>query len=188
MNGEQETEIARVLSAPGEDAVDQLVPLIYDDLRRIARHQLAGEGAGHTLNTTALAHEAYLKLAGAEGACERGRNYFFGAVARVMRQILVDHARARRRLKRGGDRRRVTLDADIQSQQFADEIIELNDALEKLASVAPRQAQVVELRYFGGMTIDETAALLDVSPRTVKSDWAYARSWLYRSVNPAEQD
>ena len=182
MAGDTRDAVSQILDNPGDGAVDELVPLIYDELRRMARRQLAGEGPGHTLNTTALAHEAYLKLAGASEVSKRGRSYFFGAVARNMRQILIDHARRRRREKRGGDRQRVTLDTDRHEAAGVDELIELNEALEKLAAVAPRQAQVVEYRYFGGMSIDETAGLLGVSPRTVKNDWTYARSWLYRSM------
>ena len=182
MDADSKDAVSRLLEQPGDEAVDRLVPLIYDDLRRMARRELRNERPGHTLNTTALAHEAYLKLAHADAVSDRGRSYFFGAVARVMRQVLVDHARRRQRAKRGGDRRRVTLDTSIDPQGISDDLLELDDALTRLAAVAPRQAQVVECRYFGGLTVEETAIRLGVSPRTVKNDWAFARSWLYRAL------
>ncbi len=182
MAGGKKDSVSEILANPGKDARARLAPLIYDELRSMARVQLARENPGHTLNTTALAHEAYLKLAGASDVSRRGRSYFFGAVARNMRQILIDHARKRRRDKRGGDRQRVTLDTMRNAAAVVDDLVELDEALEKLAAVAPRQAQVVEYRYFGGMSIEETAELVGVSPRTVKNDWAFARTWLYRSL------
>ena len=152
----------------------------------MARRNLQGERAGHTLNTTALAHEAYLRLAGVEDVSGHGRKYFFGAVARAMRRILVDHARSRQRQNRGGDRQRVTLNTSSQSVAATDELVELDEVLQQLSAVAPRQASVVEYRYFGGMSVVEVAELLGVSERTVKGDWAFARSWLYRRLNAGE--
>ena len=188
MAGNEKDAVSEILANPGKDAVARLAPLIYNELRNMARMQLARESPGHTLNTTALAHEVYLKLAGASDVSRRGRSYFFGAVARNMRQILIDHARKRRRDKRGGDRQRVTRETGHDAGVVVDDLVELDEALENLAAVAPRQAQVVEYRYFGGMSIEETAELVGVSPRTVKNDWAFARSWLFRSLKgPSEK-
>ena len=186
MTGASNDTLSHILGNPdAADAVDRLVPLIYSDLRALAHRQLAGERAGHTLSTTSLVHEAYLKLSGGSDSAAKGRAYFFGAAARAMRQILVDHARRRLRHKRGGDRERVTLKTELQpeSDGFAGDVLELDDALTRLAALAPRQARVVECRYFGGMNVDETAALLEVSARTVKSDWALARAWLHRAMS-----
>lgn len=163
--------------------VDRLVGLVYDELRQMAHRQLRREAVGHTLQTTALVHEAYVKLVEADDVGRRGRSYFFGAAARAMRQVLVDHARRRTAAKRGGDAARVDLD-DVQLavDAFAVELLDLDDALERLAELNPRQARVVECRYFGGLTVRETAEALDVSPRTVKYDWALARAWLYDTL------
>ena len=183
-NSEIEKAIATILNEP-QDAgkIDRLVPLLYDELKQMARYQMAGERAGHTLNPTALANEAYLRLATSDGISARGKHYLMGAAAQAMRRILVDHARSRQRHKRGGDRLRVTLNAHNEPAVLMDELIELDEALEKLEALAPRQAQVVQARYFGGMTVSETAALLGVSERTVKNDWVFARTWLNRSLN-----
>ncbi len=179
-------ELGRLLNAPDDETVDRLVPLLYDELRRMARREMAGERAGHTLDPTALANETYLRLADSHGVTERGRTYLLGAAARAMRRVLIDHARSRGRQKRGGDLRRVTLKAANEPAELAAELLEIDDALERLAELAPRQALVVEARYFGGMTVEETAALLDVSPRTLKSDWAFARAWMNRSMHGGE--
>lgn len=179
----QET-IAAILSEPHDaGTVDKLVPLLYEELRQMARREMSHERPGHTLNPTALANETYLRIAGSEGVLVHGRVYFLGAAAKAMRRVLVDHARSRMRQKRGGDWRRVTLNASNEPAMLANELIELDDALEKLAAQAPRQARVVEARYFGGLNVEETAELLGVSARTVKSDWAFARTWLNRSLN-----
>ncbi len=183
-NNEIEQAIATILEEPGQgDKVDRLVPLLYEELKTLARRQMAGERPGHTLNPTALANEAYLRLSGSRDVSAHGKHYLMGAAAQAMRRILVDHARRRHRHKRGGDRQRVTLDAHNEPAVLVDELIELDEALEKLAKLAPRQAKVVEARYFGGMTVKETADLLSVSERTVKSNWVFARTWLNRSLN-----
>lgn len=160
---------------------DDLVPVLYDELRRMARRQRAGESGDPTLHTTELVHEAYLRLAGADGLVGRGRAYVMGAAARAMRRVLIDAARRRSADKRGGpDRVRVTLGEDTASvDAYASELLDLDRALEGLGEESPRLARVVECRYFGGMTVEETADALDVSPRTVKGDWALARAWLY---------
>ena len=163
--------------------LDALLPLVYDELRGLAHRQLAGEQAGHTLDTTALVHEAYVLLVDDTRVTRKGRAYFFGAAARAMRQVLVDHARRHTAKKRGGAARPVSLDAaNLAVDELADELLDLDRALEELAGRNPRHARVVECRYFGGLSVEETAEALDVSPRTVKYDWALARAWLHDAL------
>lgn len=167
----------------GEATPDDLFPLVYEELRRMARRQLAGEATGHTLRTTGLVHEAYLRLVDGSrmGPVERG--YFFGAASRAMRQVLVDHARRYRSQKRGGGVRPVTLgETGAAVDAAADELIDLDRALAELARLNPRHASVVECRFFGGLDVAETAAVLRVSERTVKADWAFARAWLRQAL------
>lgn len=167
----------------GAQQLDQLVPLVYDELRRMARGQLGREGNNATLNTTGLVHEAYLKLVDSSEVTRRGRAYFFGAAARAMRQVLVEAARRRNREKRGGGERPVTLDEDqITIDGFAADILDLDEALGRLAREHPRPARVVECRFFGGLDVDQTAELLEVGPRTVDRDWALARAWLNQEL------
>ena len=164
--------------------LDRLVPAIYEELRAMARRQLAGERPGHTLQTTALVHEAYLRLVDHERVTTRGRAYFFGAAARAMRQILVEHARRRGARKRRPETGAPSLDVGDSVDAFAADLLDLHHALDELASQHPRQARVVECRYFGGLSVDETAEALEVSARTVKNDWAMARAWLFRNLSP----
>jgi len=173
---------------PDEAAtVERLVPLLYDELRSLAHQQLARERRDHTLQTTALVHEAYLKLAGRARVTEQGRTYFFAAAARAMRQVLVDYARRRRADKRGGGSPLVTLEEPASPMDgFAAEVLDLDRALAELARMNPRHARIVECRFFGGLSVDETAAALGVSARTVKADWALARAWLYDVLHPGE--
>ena len=179
-SGSTATELLRTAESGDPASLDELVPLIYEKLRGIAHRQLVGEQRHHTLQTTDLVHETYLRLVGDERVSKRGRAYFYGAAARAMRQVLVDAARKRNSVKRGGGTPLVTLDDDATATSaFAGELVELNDALEELEKHNPRQARVVECRYFGGLDVEETAAALDVSPRTVKSDWALAKAWLF---------
>jgi RNA polymerase sigma-70 factor (ECF subfamily) len=167
-------------AAGGAAPLEDLVPLISDELREIAHRQLLGDPRNDAIQTTDLVHETYLKLVGDARVTQRGRAYFFGAAARAMRQVLVDAARKRHAVKRGRDVSMVTLDDDATAiTAYADELLDLNDALLELEKHNPRQARVVECRYFGGLGVDETAAALDVSPRTVKSDWALAKAWLF---------
>lgn len=170
--------------ADGEPpALGEVFDVVYDELRRMARARLAREPEGHTLQPTALVHEAWLKLVDATRVSSRGRAYFFAAAARAMRQVLVDHARRVSSLKRGGGFALETLDEGSGAvTASAIELLELHDALERLATRSPRPAQVVECRYFGGLSVPETAEALGVSPRTVKSDWALARAWLHREL------
>jgi RNA polymerase sigma factor (TIGR02999 family) len=164
-------------------ALDRLVPLVYDDLRRIARGQLRRRRPGDTLNTTGLVHEAYVRLVDQTRASWRDRGHFFAVSAIAMRQIVVDHARRRMRAKRGGDRVTVPLD-DVQepAAREAGRILEIDEALERLAKVDRRLVQVVECRYFAGLTEEETAAALGVSVRTAQREWFKARAWLRQEL------
>jgi RNA polymerase sigma factor (TIGR02999 family) len=163
---------------------DDLMPLVYEDLRAIAQRRMRGQRPGHTLEATALIHEAYLRLAQRSGARWQNRAHFLGAAATAMRHILVDHARSRRASKRGGAAQRVTLDdvAAIGPGNAAD-MIALDDALRALAAVDRRKSRVVELKYFGGLTVEEIADVLYVSPETVARDWRLARAWLFRELS-----
>ncbi len=164
-------------------ALDELMPLVYDELRRIAHRYLAQRTPGHTLQTTDVLHEAYLRLAGQAEVHWENRAHFFGVAAQAMRNILVDHARTQLRAKRGGGAQRISLDEvlTLGTEQHAD-IIALDDALLDLAKLDERKSRVVELRFFGGLTEPEIAALLQISPRTVNSDWRMARAWLLRQL------
>jgi RNA polymerase sigma factor (TIGR02999 family) len=179
-------------------AADQLLEKVYDQLRELARSRMArepGGGAGMTLDATALVHEAYLRVVG-PGDTDRppqqwdGRGHFFAAAALAMRRILVERARHRRRHKHGGGRARAELAEDIaaapQPEADGTDLIALDDALRKLEALDPRKAQVVSLRYFAALTVEETAAALDLSPATVKNDWAFARAWLHRELSGGE--
>lgn len=161
---------------------EEMFGVVYDELRRLAAQYLSRERSGHTLQPTALVHEAYLRLA-AQSAEWDSKTHFFAVGARVMRRLLIDHARARGRDKRGGDWQRVTLDpVAVELDDAA--LLALDDALERLAKLDAREAQIVELRFFAGMTVEEIAAELGVSKRTVESDWTHARAWLRRELQP----
>lgn len=180
------TEVLAASDAGGREAFDQVYAAVYDELRRLAHHQLMGGWRKYTLDTTALVHEAYLKLVDADALSDRHRGYFFGAAARAMRHVLVDAARRRQSLKRGGGERDRTLDESLVSVDgFAAELIELDASLEALSRSFPRQADVVECRFFGGLTLEETADALGLSRRTVVRDWELARAWLYRELDGA---
>ncbi len=181
------TEVTRILSAIEQgdpQAASQLLPLVYDELRRLAAQQLMGEKPGQTLNATALVHEAYLRLAGKQNEQEfANRRHFYVAAAEAMRRILVDNARRKRRLKHGGGHHRQPLDANaIPAPDPAEDLLDLAEALEQLAAKDPIKAKLVELRSFGGLTMDEAAAVLDISPSTADRYWAYARAWLFRRI------
>jgi RNA polymerase sigma factor (TIGR02999 family) len=163
------------------------VPLIFDELHEMAHWQLAREQQSVTLQTTALVHEAYLRLVDDDRVTGRGRAYFFAAAARAMRQVLVDAARRRKAAKRGGDVPLMSLDEDVALvEAYESDLLDLDQALEELKLRNPRQMRVVECRFFGGMSVGETAAALDVSPRTVEADWALARAWLYTVLGEDE--
>jgi RNA polymerase sigma factor (TIGR02999 family) len=180
----RETITALLQAGRDNDAVwERLLPLVYDELRSMARGALLGEREDHTLNATALVHEAYLKLVDQTWDSAESRAYFFGAAARAMRQILVDHARHRMRKKRGGKQRPVTLEEHhLVVDEFAAGLIDVDDALQSLAGIEPRAARVVECRFFGGLGVEETAEVMGISVRTVKRDWILAKAWLYRKL------
>jgi RNA polymerase sigma factor (TIGR02999 family) len=179
------TRLLKAMQDRDADAFDQLLPIVYQELRQLARRQLRGERAGHTLETTGLVHEAYLKLVNQHGVDWQGRAHFFAVAARAMRQVLIDYARRRGAAKRGGGWERTTLDDDKLPIAFpVEELLTLNDALDKLDDVDSRLRQVVECRFFCGMTQGEIASALDVTPRTVERDWVKARAWLYRELYP----
>jgi RNA polymerase sigma factor (TIGR02999 family) len=158
------------------------VPIVYAELRRLAHHYMQNERPGHTLQTTALVHEAYLRLTDVDRMQWRDRGHFFAMAATLMRRILVDHARDRGREKRGGAIVFTTIDGkDIGSSTNIDAIA-LDEALERLAAMDPQQSRIVELRFFGGLTIEETADALDISPATVKREWTWAKAWLYQQL------
>lgn len=166
-----------------EASLERLMPLVYDELKRVARGHMRKERSDHTLQTTVLVHEAYLRLVDAQRVEWQDRAHFFGIASRLIRQILVDHARTRGAAKRGGGVAPVALDEGaVIGGERATEILALDDALQDLARMDPRQARVVEMRYFGGLTIDETAAVLEISPATVKREWNVASAWLRREL------
>lgn len=170
----------------GGDAAarDTLVPLVYDELRRIARKCLAGQRNNHTLQPTALVHEAYMRLVKREGAEWQNRVHFFAVAAQMMRQILVDHARMHAAAKRGGNAITVVLNEALDlPQKTSVDLIVLDDAMKRLAALDARQCRVVELRFFGGLSIEETAQMVDISPATTKREWATARLWLHHAVS-----
>ncbi len=174
---------------PGADAAE-ILPAIYDELRALARSYLARERIDHTLQPTALVHEAYLRLVDQERVSWRGRNHFLAVAAIAMRRLLVDHARGRRRDKRGGDAPKLSLTAAMpvaDQDAMADEIVAVDDLLQTLAGFDARAAEVVQCRYFGGLTIEETAAALGLSPMTVKRSWQTARAWLRKELAARDQ-
>ncbi len=185
-------EITQLLLAWGkgdEEAFDRLMPLVYDEMRKIARRYMSRQRPDHTLQTTALVNEAYLRLIDSSKVQWQNRAHFYAISAQLMRRILVDFARARTNQKRGGGAQKVVLDEalTLTSEPGAD-LIALDDALNELAKLDRRQSQIVELRYFGGLSEDETAEILDISARTVRRDWSLARAWLYRQLNQEESD
>jgi len=178
------SEITAAVMTADAASADDLVALLYEELKAVAHRQMAHEGVGHTLQTTALVHEAYVKLVDASQVGRRGRAYFFAAASRAMRQVLIEHARRRTAAKRGGGVVPLNLEEQqVDVDSFAIELLDLDRVLDELAELNPRHARVVELRYFGGMSVEETAEALEVSPRTVKSDWALARAWLYHRLH-----
>ena len=183
-------EVTRLLEAWSQGdkaALDQLTPLVHAELRQLAHHYMRRERAGHTLQTTALVNEAYVRLVDQKNVQWQSRAHFFAVAAQVMRHILIDHARTRGRGKRGGEAQRVSLDeTEAMSPERAAELLALDEALNDLAKIDERRSKVVELRYFGGLSIEETAEVLKVKPITVSRDWRWAKAWLFRALQPAE--
>lgn len=177
------TQLLHALRDGDQSALERLMPLVYDELRAIAARHLHGERPGHTLQPTALANEAYLRLMDRQSANWDSRAHFFGVAAQAIRRILVEHARAKGRDKRGGGRLRVTLSDSLEEAGRDVDVLALDDALERLGSDQPEDRKVVVLRYFGGLSVKEVAAALGVSERTVHRRWEFARSWLYRELS-----
>jgi RNA polymerase sigma-70 factor (ECF subfamily) len=172
-----------------QSALDKLVPLVHAELRRLASHYMSRERAGHSLQTTALVNEAYLRLVDYKRMQWQGRAHFFAVSAQLMRRILVEHARSRQYLKHGGGAARVSLEeAAVISEERAADLVALDDALENLAAIDQRKSRVVELRFFGGLSVEETAEVLKVSPVTVMRDWSTAKAWLYRELSQGGED
>ena len=184
--GPSVTELLVRWSGGDISARDALVPLVYDELRRIARRCLAARGADHTLQPTALVHEAYLRLANRDSLTVRDRAHFYAMAAQMMRQILIDHARKEQAAKRGGLAITVSLDQALSGHAPAEEtdldLLALDDAMKELALLDARQCKIVELRFFGGLSIEETAEVVDISQATAKREWATARVWLHRTI------
>lgn|SRR2546429_8405849 len=180
-------EITRLLVAWGdgdESALAELAPLVYEELHRLAHHYMSGERGGHTLQTTALVNEAYVRLIDWKNVRWQNRAHFFGVSAQLMRRILVDFARARGYHKRGGGQYPVTLDeAAVVADDKGTDMVALDEALNSLAKLDARQSRVVELRFFGGLSIEEAAEVLKISPATVRRDWSLARAWLHRELS-----
>jgi len=177
------TQILELLERGNGRAAEELLPLVYDELRRLAAWHLANEQPGQTLQATALVHEAYIRLVGNEDPQWNGRRHFFGAAAEAMRRILVENARRKKRLKRGGDLERVDMDGlDLPAPMPDDDLLALDEALNELAAVDPRASELVKLCFFVGLTQEQAARELGVSVSTVERTWAYARAWLFREM------
>ena len=185
---EQITDLLIAWGNGDQGALDRLTPLVYDELRRLARRYMLREGQGHTLQPTALVHEAYLRLIDWKNARWQNRAQFFAIAARVMRHILVDSARSGACMKRGGAAVHVTLDEVMEiAQEPGSDVVAIDEALTALAALDPRQSKVVELRFFGGLSWEEVAEVLDVSVGTVRRDWSLAKVWIYRQLTSTEQ-
>jgi RNA polymerase sigma-70 factor, ECF subfamily len=186
MTAPPEKEVTRLLEEWSEgksEAIDELMPMVYEELKRMAKSYMNSQPSGHTLQTTALIHEAYLKLADQREKRWQNRAHFFAVAAQAMRHILVDHARSHQTQKRGGETKIVSLeDVAIISNERADELVLLDEALQNLTALDERKGRVVELRYFGGLSVEETAEVLKISQETVMRDWRFAKTWLLREI------
>ena len=177
------TQVIEAIQHGDAEAADELLPLVYEELRKLAASKMANEAAGNTLQPTALVHEAWLRLVGNDSPKFAGRAHFFAAAAEAMRRILIDRARRKCGLRHGGGQERVDIQQlDLASPGPDDQLLAVNDALDKLAAQDPTEAELVKLRYFVGLTTDEAASLLDISPRTDRNYWAHARTWLYHEI------
>ena len=183
-------DVTRILNAIGRgdaEATNTLLPAVYEELRQMADRKLLNEGPGHTLQATALVHEAYLRLVGSEDNNWPSRTYFFGAAAEAMRRILVEHARKKKSKKRRGDRNRVDFaSADVMVEESPDDLIAMDEALTKFSEADPIKAELVKLRFFAGLSFEQAAELLDISPATARRHWNYARAWLYGLIRSAD--
>jgi RNA polymerase sigma factor (TIGR02999 family) len=192
MTTPSEKEVTRLLVAwsnGDQAALEQLTPLVYSELHRLAHRYLGRERKGHTLQTTALVHEAYLRLIDQKEVRWQNRAHFFAIAAQMMRRILVDYARSRNVAKRGGGTQQVSLDEAMEvSDERAADVIALDEALKSLSDLDQRKSRIIELRFFGGLSIEETAEVLGVSPGTVMRDWTFAKAWLQREINRGGQD
>ncbi len=184
------SDVTRILNAieggdPG--AADELLPLVYEELRLLAAQKMAQERPGQTLQATALVHEAYLRLAGTADGTWNSRGHFFAAAAEAMRRILIENARSKQKLKRGGDHHRIGLsDADITTEKDIDDLLALDEALTKLAQEDPTKAELVKLRYFGGLTLEQAGHVMKISRATASRYWSYVQAWLFHEVNGSD--
>jgi RNA polymerase sigma factor (TIGR02999 family) len=177
------TRILTAMESGDPKAADELLPLVYEELRKVATAKMANEAAGNTLQPTALVHEAWLRLVGNDNPKFAGRAHFFAAAAEAMRRILIDRARRKRAARHGGGQLKVDIhQVNLASPDADDQLLAVNEALDKLAAQDPIEAQLVKLRYFVGLTTEEAASLLDISPRTARNYWAHARTWLYHEI------
>jgi len=177
------TQILTAIEQGDAKAADKLLPLVYEELRRLAAKKLSMESPGQTLQATALVHEAYIRLVGSEAQNWNSRTHFFCAAAEAMRRILIDNARRKQRLKRGGGQQRVEVEqAELAIEEPSEDVIALDEALTMLAQKDPMAAELIKLRYFAGLTLDHAGKILGIPPRTADRYWAYARAWLYREI------
>jgi RNA polymerase sigma factor (TIGR02999 family) len=182
------TQLLQAWSDGNQEALDKLVPLVYEELHRLARHYMGGERPGHTLQTTELVNEAYMRLIDWKTVRWQNRAHFFGVAAQMMRRILVDFARSRHYAKRGGEARQVSLtEAAVVSVERGEDFIALDEALESLAAIDARKGRIVELRFFGGLSVEETAEVLKISSRTVMREWSVAQAWLHRELSGVQR-
>jgi RNA polymerase sigma factor (TIGR02999 family) len=187
MTSDSRGSVTRILEdlhgADRREVFDRLLPVVYDELRMIARMRMSQERQGHTLQATALVHEVYVRMLGSDSPPWNDRVHFFRAAAEAMKRILIDHARKRRRIKRGGGRVQVTLaDVEVGAGLPLEDLLALDEAIRRLGGQDPRMAEIVRLRFFAGLSVEETAKALEVSERTVKREWAVARAWLYEAM------
>lgn len=183
------TALLSELACGNQAAGDRLIPLVYEELKRLARSYMRRERSDHTLQATALVHEAYMKLVRQEAVNWQSRSHFFGIAAQLMRRILIDHARGHLREKRGGTKKVLPLnEALVFSPEQSEELVRLNEALERLSKLDARQSRIVELRFFGGLSVEETAEFLAISPKTVKRDWSVAKAWLHGELRQTHAD
>ena len=183
------TLILNALEQGDDKAVDRLLPAVYQELRQLAAQKLSSERPGHTLQATALVHEAYLRLVGLDGQSFKSRAYFFGAAAEAMRRILIDNYRRKQSSKRGGNRNRVELESDdLAIEAPSEDLAALDEALTEFEKIDHPKAQLVKLRYFAGLTLEEAATLMNISESTAKRHWKFARAWLFGKIHPQEQE